>query len=168
VFRRINDFVALWNDEAEATSRVFAALTDASLSQAVTNDHRTIGRMAWHSTQTIPEMLAKTGLTAKGPAENDPVPTSAKAIADAYCMASGSVAGAVADARWTDKTLEETRPMYGEVWTIAFTLRVLVLHQAHHRGELVVLMRQAGLRVPGIYGPAKEDWAMMGMEPPSI
>jgi hypothetical protein len=24
-------------------------------------------------------------------------------------------------------------------------------------------MRQAGLKVPGIYGPAREDWASMGM-----
>jgi len=25
------------------------------------------------------------------------------------------------------------------------------------------LMRQAGLKVPGIYGPSKEEWALMGM-----
>jgi uncharacterized damage-inducible protein DinB len=30
---------------------------------------------------------------------------------------------------------------------------------------MTVLMRQAGLRVPGIYGPAKEDWASMNMPP---
>ena len=33
---------------------------------------------------------------------------------------------------------------------------------------MTVLMRQAGLRVPGIYGPAREDWSGMGMEPPSV
>jgi hypothetical protein len=26
-----------------------------------------------------------------------------------------------------------------------------------------VLMRQAGLSVPGVYGPAREEWAAMGM-----
>ena len=26
-----------------------------------------------------------------------------------------------------------------------------------------VLMRQAGLKVPGVYGPAREEWAAMGM-----
>ena len=35
-------------------------------------------------------------------------------------------------------------------------------HWSHHRGQMTVLMRQAGLRVPGVYGPAKEDWAAMG------
>ena len=35
--------------------------------------------------------------------------------------------------------------------------------EAHHRGQMTVLMRQAGLTVPGIYGPAQEEWAAMGM-----
>jgi len=26
-----------------------------------------------------------------------------------------------------------------------------------------VIMRQAGLRVPGVMGPAEEEWAAMGM-----
>jgi hypothetical protein len=28
-----------------------------------------------------------------------------------------------------------------------------------------VLMRQAGLSVPGVYGPAREDWAALGLPP---
>jgi uncharacterized damage-inducible protein DinB len=39
------------------------------------------------------------------------------------------------------------------------------MHQCHHRGQMTVLMRQAGQKVPGIYGPAKEEWSSMGMEP---
>jgi len=31
-----------------------------------------------------------------------------------------------------------------------------------------VLMRQAGLTVPGIYGPAKEGWKDFGMEAPIV
>ena len=54
--------------------------------------------------------------------------------------------------------------MYGQQWKNGTTLRALISHQAHHRGQLTVLMRQAGLRVPGIYGPAREDWASMGMK----
>ena len=47
------------------------------------------------------------------------------------------------------------------------TLAVLVRHQAHHRGQMTVLMRQAGLKVPGVYGPAREEWAEFGMQPPA-
>jgi hypothetical protein len=28
---------------------------------------------------------------------------------------------------------------------------------------MTVLMRQAGLVVPGVYGPAREEWAVYGM-----
>ena len=33
------------------------------------------------------------------------------------------------------------------------------------RGQMTVLMRQAVLAVPGIYGPAEEEWAAMGLPP---
>jgi uncharacterized damage-inducible protein DinB len=54
-------------------------------------------------------------------------------------------------------------PMYGEKWTRGFTLYVLIAHQSHHRGQMTVLMRQAGLKVPGVCGPSKEEWAAYGM-----
>jgi uncharacterized damage-inducible protein DinB len=30
---------------------------------------------------------------------------------------------------------------------------------------MTVLMRQAGIKVPGIYGPSKEEWEAMGIKP---
>jgi uncharacterized damage-inducible protein DinB len=45
---------------------------------------------------------------------------------------------------------------------------VLVTHQTHHRAQMTVLMRQAGLQVPGIYGPVKEGWAAYGMNVPAV
>jgi uncharacterized damage-inducible protein DinB len=50
-------------------------------------------------------------------------------------------------------------------WTKAFVLVSLLQHSCHHRGQMTVLMRQAGLKVPGVYGPAKEEWAIYGMDP---
>lgn len=39
--------------------------------------------------------------------------------------------------------------------------------ETHHLGQMTVLMRQAGLNVPGVYGPSKEEWTAYGMpEPP--
>ena len=64
---------------------------------------------------------------------------------------------------WTDAMLVETVPMYGEDWTRGKVLAALILHQAHHRGQMNVLMRQAGLGVPGVYGPSKEEWVNYGM-----
>ena len=49
-----------------------------------------------------------------------------------------------------------------------FGLGFLLFHQTHHRGQMIVLMRQAGLNVPGIYGPAHEEWAAYGMQSPDV
>jgi uncharacterized damage-inducible protein DinB len=38
-----------------------------------------------------------------------------------------------------------------------------MLHQAHHRAEMLVLMRQAGLPILWVYGPTREQWSEFGM-----
>jgi uncharacterized damage-inducible protein DinB len=168
MFRTIEDFVTVFNEEADATRKMFAVMTDESLTQAIHDDHRTVGRLAWHLAQTIPEMLGKTGLKCAGPDEHAPVPTNALAIQEAYDAAAKSVPGAVKAAGWTNAVLEEMRPMYGEDWSVGYTLRAFIMHQAHHRAQMGVLLRQAGIRIPGMYGPTKEDWAKYGAPAPEI
>lgn len=111
--------------------------------------------------------MERTGLHVEGPAEHDPVPASAKAIADAYVRSAKSLTAAIRK-EWTDASLDTKDEMYGEQWSRGETLTVLVLHQTHHRGQMSVLMRQAGLAVPGLYGPAKEEWSQWQMQPPSV
>lgn len=167
MFATLEQFIATWEYERAASQHLLDALTDASLAQAIAPGHRTIGRLAWHLAQTIVEMSARTGLTVEGPGEHDPVPASARAIADAYRTAAASL---VTELRthWTDVTLEETDDMYGERWSRGRTLDVLLFHQAHHRGQLTVLMRQAGLPVHGVYGPSRDQWEEIGAAPPEI
>jgi len=167
MFSTIESFLASWHYEGGATQSLLDVLTDASLGTSAVADGRTIGRLAWHIAQTVPEMMSKTGLHVTGIGEHDPVPVSAAAIAAGYRRAAASLAEQIR-ANWTDATLQQKDNMYGEEWSRAQTLSALVLHQAHHRGQLTILMRIAGLRVPGVYGPAREDWAKMGMEPPPI
>ncbi len=163
MYRRVDDFLNTWRSETESTIKIFRQLSDASLGQRVSPEGRTLGFLAWHITVTIPEMLNRAGLAVDGAADGHaPVPSSATAIVAAYEAAARSAADQIR-ARWTDGTLDETREMYGESWTVGFTLLALITHQAHHRGQMTVLMRQAGLTVPGIYGPAREEWAAYGM-----
>jgi uncharacterized damage-inducible protein DinB len=128
-------------------------------------DARTLGRLAWHVAATIPEMMNLTGLDL--PALPEKPPPDAAAIAAAYEAAAAGLAR-VLPSKWTDADLAREDPMYGETWTRAYTLRCLISHQIHHRGQMTVLMRQAGLRVPGVYGPSREDWGSMGMSPPEV
>jgi uncharacterized damage-inducible protein DinB len=164
MFRRVQDFLDTWAHERDSTLKILGALTDGSLAQAVTTDHRTLGRLAWHLATTPAEMMERTGLTVGGPAHEASPPKAAAAIAAIYENASRAVADGVA--RWTDSTLEVEDEMYGEKWARGMTLMALVVHQAHHRGQMTVLMRQAGLEVPGVYGPSRDEWAKMGMQPP--
>jgi uncharacterized damage-inducible protein DinB len=167
MFRRIADFQTTWSQERENTLKILRALTDASLSQAVTRDDRTLGRMAWHVATSIGEMANRTGLAIGGPRLDAPVPSSAAGIVAGYDAASRSLADEVAS-KWTDAALEVQDDMYGEKWPRGLTLQALVSHQTHHRAQMTVLMRQAGLKVPGVYGPAREEWAAYGMPAPSV
>jgi uncharacterized damage-inducible protein DinB len=166
VFRRIEDFRKAWAHDSEAMLTVLRALTDDSLGQAIAPGARTLGRLAWHLTCTLGEMPGHVGLSVDSPATDSQPPATAAAIAEAYERASRSLIAQLGG--WTDATLELEDELYGQRWTRGFTLFALLEHQVHHRGQMTVLMRQAGLRVPGIYGPAREDWASMGMQAPEV
>jgi len=112
-------------------------------------------------------MMAKTGLTIKSVLPDAPLPTKAVAIQKAYASASRELLEQIKTG-WTDQTLAVVDEMYGEKWPRGMPARVLLDHQTHHRGQMTVLMRQAGLTVPGVYGPAKEEWGAYGAPPPEI
>jgi len=167
VIRTISDFEQTWSNEIEATQKILKHLTDKSLGQRVDSDSRTLGRLAWHIVTTISEMMSKTGLVLAGPHPEAPVPATAKEIFRAYSDAAISLLEQVKK-NWTDSTLEIKDNLYGEMWARGNTLAALILHQTHHRGQMTVLMRQAGLDVPGVYGPARQEWAAFGMKPPAV
>ncbi len=167
MIRSIRDFEFLWSRELEATQKILKHLPDRSLAQRVDPQGRTLGRLAWHIVTTIPEMMSRTALAISGPDPEAPVPATAKEIFRSYNTAAISLLEQV-KATWTDATLDEEDDMYGEKWKRGETLTSLVLHQAHHRGQMTVVMRQAGLEIPGIYGPARQEWAALGVPPPEV
>ena len=164
MFQKMEDFKQSWKAESKFTQSVFDALTDASLSQSINDDHRTIGRIAWHICETITEMLPHIGL--KFERVKAPAPTSAKIIAEKYAELSKALSEQVAD--WSDEKLQEENDLYGEKWKKGASLLILIKHEVHHRGQMTVLMRQAGVVVPSMYGPAKEGWVDFKMEPPAL
>jgi uncharacterized damage-inducible protein DinB len=164
MFHKVEDFVNNWEYESEATLKMFGSLTDESLTKKFNDGVRTAGRLAWHITTAIGEMMHRTDLSFKTVDLNSPIPQTAKEIVDEYKQASENLLSEI-KANWKDETLLVEDNMYGENWTRGKTLGVLVTHQIHHRGQLTVLLRLAGLKVSGIYGPAKEEWSNFGMTP---
>jgi len=167
MFKTKEEFLVNWGQEAGSTQKILEVLTDESLGQEVSAEDRTLGRIAWHLVTTLHEMISQTGLEFSATPEDAPVPKTAAGIAEAYRTSNEAMVGAMKE-QWTDETLEEIKEMYGEQWSVGTILSVLTAHQTHHRGQMTVLMRQAGLRVQGVYGPSREEWAAFGGVPPIV
>lgn len=165
MYRGIEDFIKDWETESAGTSRIFAALTDESLNVKIHEEIRSLGRLAWHLTQTITEMGKRAGLFAEDELEDKEIPSSAAEILNCYQQYSVLLSRALR-LKWTDSSLEDQVEMYGEHWEKGKVLRVLIAHQTHHRGQMTVIMRMLGLPVIGLHGPSKEEWAAFGMTAP--
>jgi uncharacterized damage-inducible protein DinB len=160
----VNDFINDLTQESESTLKIFSALTDESLKQKVYDDGRNLGHLAWHITLCIGEMAKYGGLSVVCPANDAPIPESVSIIIETYKTASQSLISEIKE-KWTDELLETVVDMYGEKWNYAKILIVISRHEIHHRAQMTVLMRQAGLKVPGVYGPSKEEWTAYNMPP---
>ena len=167
MFTTVEEFLIHWGHESGSTQKILDALTDESLAQEVSPEDRTLGRIAWHIVQTLHEMMSQTGLDFTGTPNDAAVPETAAEIADAYRSSNEAMISAIKE-QWTDEVLGDMKDMYGEQWSVAMVLGIITAHQTHHRGQMTVLMRQAGLRVPGVYGPAREEWAAFGGQAPVV
>lgn len=163
MFNKIEDFKTEWAYESASTLKIIKSLTEDSVKTKVYDEGRTLGFLTWHIVDTLLEMPEKCGIhisAAHGSIEETQNP---EQLASFYERFAGEVLESVVT-NWKDDMLLETINMYGEQWKRGFALRSLVSHQIHHRAQMTVLMRQAGLKVPGVYGPAKEEWGAYGME----
>ena len=171
MFRRIADFHTTWQAESDKTLALLDAIPDTALDKAVAPGFRDLRRLGWHLVEALIEMPGHMGLKIDGSHLIDGMfitapPASQREIRAAYAAASASL---VQDVRnWTDADLEREDDLYGETWQRGKTLAALLAHQTHHRGQMTVLLRQAGLKAPDLYGPAKEGWAAYHMEAPAV
>jgi len=167
MFKTLDDFIMTYEKESGFTQKVFNAIIDSAASQQVSEGHRTIERIAWHICTTYPEMMTHAGLSFDKYDKNAPLPEKFETIKNTYRNLSATFLENI-KRDWTDSRLVETADFYGEQWKLGNALAVLIFHEVHHRGQITVLMRQAGVIVPDIYGPAKEGWSNYGMNPPEV
>ena len=149
------------------TQNVLNGLTDESLKQQVYPEGRTLGRIAWHFITNIPDYLSHFGFKIDGIENAESAPTSAKEIAETFQKVS-SHAAQIIEQQWTDKSLAQIQEAFGRQESNSQILMGLIKHIVHHRGQITVLMRQAGLKPFGVYGPSKEDWIHLGVENPPL
>ena len=150
----------------KSTIKFLSNLTDASLTKNFGENIRTPGRLAWHIVGAISDLAHRMDLTFRKVDQDSPFPSTANEIVDEYKYASDGLIKEIKE-KWNDDTLsiEDEITGQGDMWSRGKTLGVLITHQIHHRAQLTIVMRLAGLKVPGVYGPSKEEWAGCGMEP---
>jgi uncharacterized damage-inducible protein DinB len=165
LFRKIDDFLEEYNRLTEGTLKVLDRVTDEMLDQSVGEGHRTIRHLGWHVVTTIPEMMKLTGLPLSAIDPGSPPPQTVAEVIGGYKTATTELVDAI-KANWNDESLLEMDDMYGEEWPRGGSLTALINHEIHHRGQMTVLLRQAGGTVPGLFGPAKEEWSQYGMPAP--
>ncbi|MGE7274722.1 DinB family protein [Brevibacillus panacihumi] len=160
----VTDLIAEWKNEAGLTQKVLDELTDHALLQQVYPGGRTLGRIAWHFVTSIPVYFTEFGVSVEKVSNPNEVP-SAKEIAQTFTKVSSQVVNALGE-QWKDDSLQQVQNAFGRMESNATIFMGLIKHIAHHRGQVTVLMRQAGLPIPAVYGPAKEGWAKLGVTPP--
>ncbi|TDL99004.1 hypothetical protein ERX27_00750 [Macrococcus brunensis] len=152
-----DSFIQEYEREGQLTLNCLKELTDESLQQAVTENDRTLGEIAWHITQSAGGFASLTGETFEGARFTpDSAPDSAEEIADIYEKTYKSVLDSYQQTL-TDANLLDEADMFGTKMPKGALLQAANLHQVHHRGQMTVLMRQADLHVPSIYGPSRDD-----------
>jgi uncharacterized damage-inducible protein DinB len=153
MYRALADFRTHFQEEVEDTLKVLRAIPDAAATQAIGPKHKNLRQLGWHLAHALSSLPPQIGLNV--PSVEDVVPTTLAGVIEAYEKAADALLKALES--WTDADLLKEDTLFGYlVWKRGYSLQALEMHQAHHRGQMTVLMRQADLRVPEFYGPTLE------------
>ncbi|RUT46690.1 damage-inducible protein DinB [Paenibacillus anaericanus] len=154
MYRKAGDFLIDWTASAPGTLSVMKAITDDKMNTAIVEGHNSLGWLAWHLVGTAGAFGQLAGLNTPAIERGTEVPERMGEIVEKY--------EAVIDAynseakKFTDEMMTEEINVFGGKMIRGKFLRMLIDHQTHHRGQMTVLLRQAGLTVPGVMGPTKE------------
>jgi uncharacterized damage-inducible protein DinB len=152
MYRQVDDFLKDWAVAVRGTTQVLQAVTDDKLGQSILEGHSTLGWLGWHLVETAGYFSHLAGLTVPMIGHDEPVPATAKEIIAAYENVADAVKEEVAKLSDEDLSTETGIPSLA---TKGALLRFLIDHQTHHRGQMMLLLRQAGLPVPPVMDPTK-------------
>ena len=153
----------IWDQETAGTIRMLKAIPNAHITLKPHPRGWKLKDLAWHLvTSERWFCTGPLGIQAKGPDPKDPPPSSGAAMAAAREGSHAALASEVRtrDAKWFDEEVD----FYGMRMPREEVLRLMLRHEAHHRGQLSVFLRLAGARVPGVYGPTADEKDSSGEE----
>lgn len=154
MYRKVDDFLVDWKQSADGTLKVIREITDKKLDFAIVEGHNSLGWLAWHLVGAAGAFSHFAGLNVQGIERTDPQPASVEEIAATYERIANEVTEEAK--KLTDDSLTEEVSSFVGPTERGRLLRGLIDHQNHHRSQMTVLLRQAGLKVPPVMGPTKE------------
>lgn len=159
---RIDELLQELEQEAHATRRVLERVPDGKLGWKPHERSFSLGQLALH-VATLPGFVAR--MSRHSPFQVPPfVQHAPAAAADLLPALEASLATARetlrgmtdADLAGTWRLVDSDREMMA--LPVGALLRTLMLnHWYHHRGQLLVYLRQVGAFVPSVYGPTADD-----------
>ncbi|SOC26485.1 uncharacterized damage-inducible protein DinB [Ureibacillus xyleni] len=153
MYRKVEDFINDWEHNSTGTISIFEAITEEKKQQAIVEDHNTLEWLSWHLTTAPVFFLGQIGLSLNLNPTN--TPATIDEIISTYKTMKENVSKDVGE-KISDEELVNTIDMLGQATAVGAVLRMMIDHQTHHRAQMQVLLRQAGLPVPGVMGPTKE------------
>ncbi|GAF64558.1 hypothetical protein BTS2_1451 [Bacillus sp. TS-2] len=156
MFRKLDDFVNIWQVESQKTIQLLTHVTDETLDQTIVEDHNTIGWLSWHLGVSVIGLGGLASIPFSINKDQKQIPRTADEIVNTYEIATSEFLSYVKK-NWDDEELLKEIDMFGQKIPLGTLLFMIIEHQTHHRGQLTVLMRQAGLKVTGLFGPTKEE-----------
>lgn len=157
-------FLTMWDDEAKKTAAVLRALPPDQYDSRPDAGGRSLGELAWHLSEVDGYISygieqGRFDLSARPPHMERP--KTVDALAPGYERIHAEAAERIRKLKPAD--LDRKIPFFnGQEMPIRDVLwSAVLLHLAHHRGQLSVLARLAGSTVPGLYGPNREETAAM-------
>lgn len=164
MYNRINDFLEDWAVQDQMSLRYMDATPDEVKAKKVHEYVRELDFLWWHIIQSMEQCALQAGLLEGPPTYGaECPPATMQEIKEKYLEAGQRIISSVKN-NWTEADLSREFNVFGQTWSGAQVLGVLIGHGSHHRSQMSVIMRLLGLKVPGIYGPSREDWEAMGMQ----
>jgi len=163
MMNELDRFRKVWDMEAELTIRLLEALPTDQYDFRPDPGGRSLGELAWHLAEIegyISYGVMKGAVTFQETPPNMQRPREVRLLAAGYQRVHEEAVARIANL--TEDQLGRQIPFADQRMTVSDILwGAIVSHLVHHRGQLSLMCRLAGGTAPGIYGPNREEMAVM-------
>ena len=156
-------FMITWDREAANTATLLRALPPSQYDFRPDQGGRSLGELAWHLAEGDAYMsfgIDNGGFTMDMKPPNMERPRTVEALPPGFELIHSEAVARIK--KLTPADLDREIEFFGNRLAIRNILwDMVIIHGAHHRGQLALMCRLAGGQTPGLYGPNREEMAAM-------